>query len=172
MNYFIFLDIDGPVIPEGCYYVNRNASYERTFSNVCVGFVKKLLELSGAKLVTNSMHNYYPRIDEEGNNHTLQEDLINAGIPKDAFHDIWRTQFGHMTFNTSSWRNDQPHPRLKAINEWLAQWGGDNPQWVGFDDADYNSPNLFLVDFCDGITHRQFAEACDRFNVKVPLILA
>lgn len=173
MNRFVFLDIDGPVIPEGCYYINRNASFDRTFSNVCIGFVKKLLELADAKLVTNSMHNFHSRRDDEFKSlGDLREDLIAAGIPETSFHDVWRTQFGHNTFNTHSWRTDQPHPRLRAINQWLDQFGGENPEWVGFDDEDYRSPNLLLVDFNNGITHAQFAEACDRFNVKKPLILA
>lgn len=170
MNKYIFLDIDGPVIPEGCYYINRNASFDRTFSNVCIGFVKKLLELSDAKLVTNSMHNYHTRAGTHLGN--LRDDLVTAGIPQEAFHDVWRTQFGHPTFSTHNWRTDEVHPRLRAINKWLDQWGGENPQWLGFDDEDYRSPNQLLVNFNDGITHAQFAEACDRFGVKKPLILA
>lgn len=172
MTKYVFLDIDGPVIPEGCYYINRNASFDRTFSNVCIGYVKKLLDLSGAKLVTNSMHNYHTRTDDAYEKlGDLREDLIAAGIPEDAFVGAWRTQFGHNTFNTHSWRGDQPHPRLKAINQWLDNFAKPGDEWLGFDDEDYRSPNLLLVDFNDGITHALFREACDRFSVKVPVIL-
>ena len=171
MNRFIFLDIDGPVIPTGCYFVNRNASFDRTFSNVCIGYVKKLLDLSGAKLVTNSMHNYHPRIADDGETFTLRDDLVNAGIPLNSFHDIWRTQFGHFSFNNNSWRGDQPHPRLKAINEWLDQWGGENPEWIGFDDEPYKHDNQFIVNFDDGITWTQFTDACKKWNLKVPFVL-
>lgn len=172
MNRFIFLDIDGPVIPTGCYFINRSASFDRTFSNVCIGFVKKLLDLSGAKLVTNSMHNYHRRTDTAGEHlGDLRSDLVTAGIPAEAFHDVWRTEFGHSLFNHHSWIADQPHPRLKAINEWLSQWGGENPEWIGFDDEPYKHENQFVVDFDHGITHTQFVQACEKWNLRKPIIL-
>lgn len=171
MNKFIFLDIDGPVIPTGCYFINRNASFDRIFSNVCIGYVKKLLDITGAKLVTNSSHNYHLRTDDTGAKlGDLRDDLVNAGIPLNAFHDIWRTEFGHNLFN--KWRGDGLHPRLRAINEWLALWGGETPQWVGFDDDDYNDPHLVLVNFDDGITYQNFSDACKHFGIaKVPFVL-
>lgn len=169
----IFLDIDGPVIPEGCYYIDTSASFDRIFSNTCIGYLKKLLTLADAKLFTNSMHNFYTRTNDAGEKlGDLRDDLVNAGIPLELFHPNWRTEFGHNRYRSQSYRVDEPHPRLKAINGWIQSYTDGDIEWIGFDDDNYNHPNLLLVDFTDGITHKLFSEACDRFNVKKPLILA
>lgn len=177
-NKIVFLDIDGPVIPYGCYFVNRNASYERVFSNTAIGYVKKLLELSDAKLVTNSMNNFYDRIEEIFHErdsfsdytitHTLRDDLIAAGIPEDAFHNDWRT-------NLSGGSKPGPNPRLDAIYGWIKknEFYGEDKIWIDFDDEDF-APELdccINIDFHNGITFENFSKACKIFNVKVPVIL-
>lgn len=175
-NKIIFLDIDGPVIPYGCYFVNRDASYQRVFSNTAIGYVKKLLELSDAKLVTNSMHNFYDRSNEDDYNnglsydinfYSLKDDLIAAGISSDTFHDDWRTEL--------SGSKPGPNPRLDAIYGWIKknEFYGEDKIWIDFDDEDF-APELdccINIDFNNGITFENFSKACKIFNVKVPVIL-
>lgn len=162
MNRIIFLDIDGPMIPSSMYFIDRNASWNRTISPVGVAIVNRLVEESGAKIVTNSSHN---NLVIESTGADLRADLIRAGIPEASFHEDWRTKYpfvGRLTEDDSN--------RMVAIREWMQRNG--EADWIAFDDVKFTTDNrLILVDFDSGITTREFNKAADLWKLGGVLIL-
>lgn len=149
----IFLDIDGPVIPNSQFLIDRNASFGRNFAPTCIAAVKRLLGESGGKLVTNSTHNYHLRDSK----HDLKSDLIAAGIKEVHFHENWRTQYPQV-------------PRDVAVKLWLKENGDHN--WVAFDDARFtDNKRLILIDADYGISVREFNQAARILKVRQFLVL-
>jgi len=171
MNKIIFLDIDGPVISSGCYFHDMYCSHERTvFNTSATGIVRKLCQMFEAKIVTNSSHNYH-----NVRSRTLKDDLINiANIPEDYFHNDWRTKYPSNEDDHPDFKDDNfmtTHPRMRAIDKWQMKNG--SVDWIAFDDANFtNNKRLFLVDFDEGITYKQFRSVMEHWGVdKVPIIL-
>ena len=167
---FCFLDIDGPVIPTQCYYIDRQASFQRIFSNVAVHTVKRLLNVCDAKLVCNSTHNY---LMNAATNTDLKTDLIAAGIPENKFADDWRTRFRiHLHKEQYGWiplKEDYNDNRLKAIDDWFARNlpEGAEYEWICFDDDPFTTlPNLILIDFDRGVDLDAYKRALKQFGIK------
>jgi hypothetical protein len=70
MNKVIFLDIDGPVIPIDVPV--RESVYRTTYNPESIEYLNLLCEETGAKVVTNSMHNYEDWMGGE-----LRDDLVS-----------------------------------------------------------------------------------------------
>jgi hypothetical protein len=150
MNKVIFLDIDGPVIPIN---VPSKTSFFRThFNQESIKWINKLCEKTGAKIVTNSMHNYIDFFDGD-----LKSDLVSFGITKEYFHENWRTVFPYIDYSqiNSSVRGIG---RLYAIYDWLSKNDADN--WVCFDDRNFtNLPNLILINDGMGVKKEHYDAA-------------
>lgn len=134
MYRFVFLDIDGPMIPTGMFLLERDASIKRKFSPIAVACLNHLCHEAKAKIVFNSTHNR-DRLD-------LANDAIREGVKK-----------GHLYNEGSFTEYPQLHNRLDAIQLWLKEHGmnEDNSKWVAFDDADFKHPNLVLIDYDEGL---------------------
>lgn len=153
-NRILFLDVDGPMIPGYMYFINKNASMERTISPISVVLVNKLIERSGAKIVMNTAHNN----NFEAFGVHIKDDLIKAGIPAESFHKHWQTGYPDVG-------------RLEAIKFWLAH-NDPEADWICFDDADFTyEENLLLVDFEIGLTTYHFNQALDRWKIHVSPLL-
>lgn len=162
----LFLDIDGPVIPIGCYFHDMMCSHERSvFSTTATGFIKEICKKTGAKIVTNSSHNYH-----DVGNHTLKDDLkLRGGIPEEYFHSDWRTKYP-MIDPASDQFTVLDIRRMAAIDEWMRRNG--EVDWIGFDDSKYtDSDRLYLVDFNEGITYKHFLAVCERWGVDKPKLI-
>jgi 5'(3')-deoxyribonucleotidase len=153
MSKIIFLDIDGPVITEGLYQADQFCSINRSLFNIsALDNLQKLCSLTGAKIVTNSMHNYYVVEDR-----TIRDDLLEWGIPKHHFHPTWRTIFPHIDYSRIN-NTRRGIGRQVAIDTWMIENG--ECTWVCFDDRHFtDDPRLLLVDPAKGITQKLFDRA-------------
>lgn len=152
MNKVIFLDIDGPVIP-----INVSV-YESVFRTTCnpesIEYLNLLCDETGAKIVTNSMHNYEDWIGSE-----LREDLVHWGLDPNYFHDGWRTIFPHVDYEKIN-SPVRGIGRLAAIEDWI-QKNGDT-SWVCFDDRKFSElANLIHIEDGRGIKEHHFDSALD-----------
>ena len=156
-NKIIFLDIDGPIIPitvdpyDSLFRLKHNYDSILYLNNLCFR--------TGAKIVTNSMHNY-----EDFRDGTLKDDLIKWGIKPEYFHDEWKTIFPHIDYSkvTSKVRGIG---RLIAINHWLSFY--DTDKWVCFDDRLFTDlPNLIHIEDGLGIKETHFQRAMDILGKK------
>jgi len=153
--------MDGPVINTPCLFLHPGASIRRECLNTgALGYIKRFCNISGAKVVTNSMHNY-ENIPDSLVRRTLKYDLIDWGLPAKIFHDDWRTEFG----------KDASHNRLTAIHQWQAHNGPAD--WVCFDDVHFTEDKrLILIDFDRGIDHSAYRKALKVYGYRqVPLWL-
>lgn len=160
----LFLDIDGPMIPDGCYFINPNASAHRTFSPIAVAVLKHFVEKTGVIIVTNTMHNDWLTDDPlTGGFNSIRDDLVNAGIPKESFHEAYKTAYGMPMYADVS--------RHQAIKMWL-EANAPEAKWVCFDDCEFlpkghvDRDRLILIDFNNGITPRDVVRAAQRLNVE------
>ena len=151
----IFLDIDGPVI---------NIDAPVVVSELRLGCNKNSIQLLndlclevGAKIVTNSMHNYH-----EPCGRTLKEDLIHWGLDENHFHDSWRTIFPDIDYTDVN-SNVRGIGRLIAINQWIADNGPCD--WVCFDDRKFtDSKQLVHIEYGDGIQEEDVLAAIEVFS--------
>lgn len=156
-NKIIFLDQDGPTIPGSMFVFHSNPSFKRIFSPVCIGIVKKLCELSGAKIVCNSSHNTHLNFFSDEPT-SLKDDLMSAGIPQDMFHHEWRTKFPVIC------------NRMIAIQDWLEN-NDLHADWIAFDDEKFtDNERLIHVDFSSGITIDHFNKACKFWGIASKFI--
>lgn len=129
----VFLDIDGPMIPAGCYLAyGRMASFDRKFSPISVACINKLCHETKAKIVFNSVHC--------GSGQALVDDAIREGIKVGHLHENPLTTYP----NANS--------RLDAIEQWLHEHNEHEYLWVCFDDVDIGHDNQIMIDFNTGIT--------------------
>lgn len=150
----VFLDIDGPMIPSGCYLAyGVMASFSRKFSPIAVSCINRLCHEAKAKIVFNSVHC--------GAGQNLIDDAIREGIKKGHLHDHCLTKYP----NANS--------RLEAIEEWLDEHNNYEYDWVVFDDVEIGTNNQILVDFDIGITpyHMNLAMHKDYLNKGNPFII-
>jgi hypothetical protein len=153
MNNIVFLDIDGPIIPTPLYYLDSSCSLKRSrMDHSALGWIVFVLKAANAKLVTNSSHNYH--IVDELDHRDLRSDLIAHGIPKELFHENWRTRFG-------SWGS---RSRMMTIVEWIEENACDN--WVVFDDVEVtDNGKQVLIDFNKGICRDDAYKALEILGV-------
>lgn len=142
---FVFLDIDGPMIPSGCYLLDRDASYRRVFSPICVAVVNRLCHESGAKVVFNTTHNL--------DRWVMLEDAFRQGIKR-----------GHVYLDSPMTKYPTLENRGDAINLWLKDNDFLDSDWVAFDDCDFNHENLILIDFDVGLTPIHLNLAIDKLG--------
>ena len=155
MDKIIFLDIDGPMIPDNMFFVNEHASLQRCISPISVAIINRLCEKTDAKIVTNSTHNYYDIgiFGDTGNligSRDLRTDLIAAGIKEEFIHSDWRT-----IYSASS------HDRKYAIDTWLEKNTEENAHaWICFDDLLFTEDKrLILVNSEHGISYENYNRA-------------
>jgi hypothetical protein len=157
----IFLDIDGPVIPGHLYDVDPVAPYHRLlFDRNAIARLNRLCAAAGARIVTNSMHNF-----DLMSNRSLRDDLVAWGVDPRYIHANWRTSFPMVNYASN------PNPR-RGWGRWLgiSKWIEHNGEcdWVCFDDRSWtDDPRLVLVDFEHGITDANVAEAVRQFAAQV-----
>lgn len=154
----IFLDIDGPVINTPCFFIDKNCSKNRSFMNTqAIGFLSKIAELSSAKIVTNSTHNFYiPKNDGK----SLKEDLIDWGLRSKYFHRVWRTDFARVFDDEFDEMSKQD-----AIDEWLRKNGSCD--WISIDDEKImENDRLFLANFKLGINFQMFNDICRYWRIN------
>jgi hypothetical protein len=158
------------MIPEPLYYIDANCSWDRSImSNISIGWIRRLLKLSGCKIVTNSMHNYMntgkDNLSMTGGNaveRDLKQDLIRHGIPYDAFHDHWRTEFPNPRERKFSMSD--PARRMLSIENWLADNG--EADWLCFDDEPFTEDDrLIVIDFDRGVDKFAYRRACETWNL-------
>lgn len=154
----IFLDIDGPIINTPCYFIDQDCSKYRSFMNTqAIGYLTKLVDLSGAKIVTNSTHNFYV---PKKTNRNLKDDLIGWGLRPKHFHRSWRTQFA------ANYKNPQPDELSKeeAISQWTVQNGAAD--WICIDDEEVmTDQRLFMVRFKFGLNLNVFNAICQHWRL-------
>ena len=148
----IFLDIDGPVITEPCFYIDpTGASIERTvMSTHAIGYLKELLRQTNSKIVMNSTHNTHDIEDPlTGQMRNIKMDLIYWGMKEEEFHPNWKTEFPNPKGAkfSENWR-------LKAVSNWLEAHG--DHVWIAFDDEYFHSENQYVIDFNLGIDYNAF----------------
>lgn len=152
MNKVIFLDIDGPVIPIDVSV--RESVFRTTYNPDSIQYLNLLCEETGAKVVTNSMHNYQDWLDGD-----LRDDLIAWGLDKKFVHDDWRTIFPMIDYSKVK-SPVRGIGRLVAIQNWI-NYHGDS-SWVCFDDRKFsNLANLIHIEDGLGIKEHHFDSALD-----------
>lgn len=143
----IFLDIDGPLIPTPCYYIDPMCSMERTvFSTTAIGYVNEICRVTGAKVVFNSTHNTHvpTNSDVDDRIRTLRYDAIKWGLKSFYIHDDWRTEYPNPKGGKFS-----EHRRLTAVRNWITKNGEVN--WIALDDDHFHFDRQYLIDFDVGV---------------------
>jgi hypothetical protein len=127
------------------FFLDPNAAERRNFSPIALAILRKLCERSGAKVVTNSSHNYMDRFGFD-----LRQDMIRHGFPEEHFHSHWRTTYGS-TFHGS---------RMSAITEWLELTKLQDSLWCCFDDLPFAEDHrLIVVKYDNGILPEDYEKA-------------
>ena len=143
---FVFLDIDGPMIPSGCYLAyGHRASFERKFSPIAVACINRLCHETKANIVFNTTHN------RDGE--SLLQDAVREGL-----------KAGHISSQTPFTMYPTLEDRLLAIKQWLKEFAPDNCKWVSLDDCPIKDDNAILVDFDTGITPYHVNLAIEKLN--------
>lgn len=166
----VFLDIDGPIVTDGMFFVDGMCSIQRTICNGhAIGWLNATLEAADAWLVTNTTHNTHDVLDPiTFDKRTIKDDLIRWGVPRDRFHPTSYTSYPYpphtppLSIEYEKWK--YMHPRQKAVSEWLEKFG-PNFDWVAFDDEPFNKDFQVLIDPLDGIGSKEHYKACEIFNV-------
>lgn len=177
---FIFLDIDGPMIPATSYLSNPVASFDQELDDRCVMVLKKIIEKSGAKIVFNTSHAsaLYPN-ESEHHPYGLIPQFEKAGLG-DAIHETRRTLFPEIAytgFDESMFMGivwgDTPvhhqhphhHPRLAAIFKYLEDNDPDGTaQWIALDDVSMPHERAFTVSYEHGIGIDAYDHAAEYLN--------
>lgn len=154
MQNLIFLDIDGPMIPDYMFLEWRNPSFERRFCPKCVMILNCMCRKGNALIVTNSTHNWY-----EGGQ-TLREAMIREGVKEEYIYPglRWRTDYGFMGMHFT---------RMSAIKSWLTKEHPNEFNWIALDDMDFSheaGDRLLLVDPGEGLTLNIYKKAGDVFG--------
>jgi HAD domain in Swiss Army Knife RNA repair proteins len=100
-NRIIFLDIDGPIIPNSMFLIDRSCSFKRIIPPIPVAVVKEVCRRTEAKVVFNTTHN-----TPINNVADIEVALIHAGLPAEYIHADMKTKYPTL-------RRDD------AVNEWL-----------------------------------------------------
>lgn len=169
----VFLDIDGPIISTGLFYVDSRCSFDRTVCNGnAIGWVIATLQAANAWLVTNTTHNVHDVEDPlTAKKRTIKDDLIRWGIEPHWFHPNSMTTYPYPPWEKPDWYEDEVRPwgfkhrRAKAVEIWLHENGPDF-KWVAFDDDEFSKTNQVLIDFDKGVDVKAFEKACSILGVQ------
>jgi hypothetical protein len=148
-NKIIFLDIDGPIITSDLpsFQVNRSHYNPKSIESLL-----KLISITNAKIVTNTMHN---AVDLNGN--TIKNDLIKWGISENLFHKNWKTIYPFVDYSKLP-SSKRGIGRLVAINDWIEKNGSYD--WICFDDRNFtDDPRLVLINEKIGIGEVEIKKA-------------
>lgn len=157
MNKIIFLDIDGPIIPTNVPVYE--SFYRTTYLPESIEYLNLLCDATGAKVVTNSMHNYMDYYDYD-----LRDDLVMWGLDTKFFHKDWRTIFPMIDYKKIK-SPVRGIGRLVAIEQWINYHGDTN--WVCFDDRKFTDlENLIHIADGKGIKADHFNRALDILTQK------
>lgn len=152
MNKIIFLDIDGPIIPIDV--PPAKSIFRTTFLPESIEYLNLLCEFTGAKIVTNSCHNY-----EDWTGTELSDDLISWGLDKEFLHSNWRTVFPFINYKQVK-SPVRGIGRLVAIDRWIKSNG--KTEWICFDDRKFtDSERLIHIEEGRGIKATHFNKALD-----------
>lgn len=157
MQKIIFLDIDGPVIPGRLCTHNSMPELRLIFAKDSIQLLNELCDSTGARIVTNSMHNYLDIM-----NRSLKQDLITWGLEESNFHKDSRTCFPKVNYaaNPSTVRG---WGRWLGILDWQQRNG--EADWICFDDRVFTTdPRLVEIEFEDGITNQSVQRAMSVFG--------
>ena len=160
MQKIIFLDIDGPVIHQPCYYIDIDSSFKRSVvSTTAIGYLNKLCTDYNAKIVCNSTHNdYIPFTKVQGD---LKHDLIRHGVDGYNFHVNWRTGYPN-NLKGKATRSSSTN-RLVAIELWQEENGVVD--WICYDDDRFTQDKrLYCVSFERGIDMDAYMYAVKRWD--------
>lgn len=157
----IFLDIDGPMIPDTMLLAEYWASWQRKMPPTTVAVVNCLCKESGARIVTNTTHNHQPpapRVPDEDLT-PIKEALIREGVKPDYFHKDSKTQYPDVS-------------RMAAVNHWLSAHP-EVSEWLIIDDdaqfAHSVDPNVLWVDPGTGLAISHLERALRHFGItKMP----
>jgi HAD domain in Swiss Army Knife RNA repair proteins len=154
----VFLDIDGPMIPDTMLVINRQASFERQMSPISVGLINKLCELANAAVVGSSSHNNptplqleeYPELGAEHLSMALQRNGVQS-IHLDSV-----TKYPLIP------------SKGEAVDEWLSRHPDivQHGKWVILDDekCDYRKTELVLVDSDYGLSLAHIRKALKKLG--------
>ena len=176
---FIFLDIDGPMIPATSFLSNPTASFEQELDPRCVMVLKKIIEKSGAKIVFNTTHSnalypnqseHFPGLLVQFRKAGLGDDIAEA--PATTFPEIGYTGFDESMFDGIDW-GDTPqryqfphqHPRMAAIFKYLLDYDPDDTAtWIALDDVKIPHERAFTVSYDHGIGIDAYDHAAEYLN--------
>lgn len=138
----LFLDVDGPLIPNRLYYggIPQFENGIWRYDPVAVEIVKYLCQRYGVKIVYNSSHN------NGGLEHMINQANAN-GFDAVHFHADMITDFP-LRLNT----------RLGAIAKWLT-YHPEVTKWAVFDDAIIDHVNAIQINFETGILIKDLLRA-------------
>ena len=183
---FIFLDIDGPMIPATSYLSNATASFDQELDDRCVMVLKKIVEKSGAKIVFNTTHSTALYPNQSGHHPGLIPQFRKIGLgdaiaeqPATTFPEIGYTGFDEGMFEGLDW-GDTPeryqfphqHPRLAAIFKYLLDNDPDDTAlWIALDDVNIPHENAYTADYDLGIGIGEYNHAAFYLDFKSFLFL-
>ncbi len=150
----IFLDVDGPLIPNSMFLVDPLASIKRLFPVTTIAVLNKIIKTTNAKIVMNTTHNKpYDNQTED-----IVDALIRNGVPHESFHAVPKTQF-------------PAYDRLASIRLWLADHGSINDEeWIVLDDVTFHH-RVIYIDPDTGLTLKHLDLVCHKFHIDPPVIL-
>jgi hypothetical protein len=152
----VFLDIDGPLIPNRLILVNKMASWHRQFDPVSVAVLDKFCQTVGAKIVFNTTHNRDEIPFMEAGVPPIEVALRNTGFATE-YHEDLKTIYPTLS-------------RYESVHLWLKRHP-DVTQWIAFDDVNFtDEPNLILVDADVGISLQNYNAGLALFGKEPEVI--
>lgn len=146
----IFLDIDGPMIPNRAFFLPNQTTIYSVFDPCAVAMLNRLITLSGAKLVITSTWS------SKGLD-VCKQLLTDNGVVGEI-HPDWTTP----KKLTSS--------RTMEIGWWLADHS-DIDGWVVLDDERLDAgllPNFVQCDTYEGFSYRNMLESMKHLGIATP----
>lgn len=152
----IFLDIDGPMIPNTSFLFDRHASWRQVLDDRCIKVLHKILEKSEAKIVFNTTHNLMLEERGEIGDTTYTPGLLqrfyDAGF-KDYIHKHHSTQYPSIS-------------RYDAIIDWRERHSKEQDLWVAFDDVKIDHKRAYLTNPDLGIGFGEYNHAAKYLMFK------
>lgn len=159
MSNIIFLDLDGPMIPTRCFYMEGQTEGTPTKFDPCaVGLLNKLAEEANAKIVLHShwRKSYFHREAFPD----FRVKLIEEGVKAEYLHADFECP---RRLTSDRWHD---------IGMWLEDHEDEVTNFVILEDLpiplglSYYEPHTVKIDFDEGFTWNRYAEA--RKILKLP----